>query len=118
MKLVTIQSNITITVTSSLKDGYKDLTPEGAGEKNQGLRDVLKVQPAFRHVQIKKGQFDYPEEVAEWPTVKALQNDGLLSVVAKKNIDTEKEEAEKKAEEKKKKLDAIPQVKTLGDLAE
>lgn len=72
---VTIQSNVTIQVTPGLQ--ASDVTNADAH-----VPDRLKVNPAWPKaiVLIKQGQHIYPSEIAEWPTVKALQKDGVLSI--------------------------------------
>ena len=58
---------------------YKDLT----NAKSQ-LPNRLKVGSDWPKltVLIKQGQHIYPSEIAEWETVKALQNDGVLTIGA------------------------------------
>lgn len=72
---VTIQSNVTIQVTPGLQN--KDVTNPDAH-----VADRLKVSPSWPRamVLILKGQHRYPSEIAEWPTVKALQKDKVLSI--------------------------------------
>lgn len=72
---VTIQSNVTIKVTPGLQ--ANDVTNPDAH-----VPDRLKVSPAWPRatVLIRQGQGIYPAEIAEWPTVKALQKDKVLTI--------------------------------------
>ena len=72
---VKIQSNITITVTSGLQ--YEDVT-----NKDAHIPDRLKISPAWPKltVLIEQGQHWYPGEIAEWNTVKALEEDKILTI--------------------------------------
>lgn len=74
-ELVTIQSSRTIRVTSGLQ--YDDVTNPDAH-----IPDRLKVKPnwAKKMYIIKEGKYDYPAEIAEWNTVKALERDGILTI--------------------------------------
>lgn len=74
---VTIQSNVTIMVTGGLQ--YKDLT-----NKDSQLPNRMKVACEWPklNVLIKQGQHIYPSEIVEWPTVQALQKDGVLTIGA------------------------------------
>lgn len=74
---VTIQSNVTIMVTGGLQ--YKDLT-----NKNSQLPNRMKIASEWPklNVLIKQGQHIYPSEIVEWPTVQALQKDGVLTIGA------------------------------------
>ena len=110
MKVVTIQSNINIVVTNGLQ--FEDLTPQDSDIPNR-----FRIKSRIKHIQIKKGQHQYPAEIAKWSTVKALEKDKLLSVVGEMIIDDAKEKAEEEAKKKKKLIDSIPEVKSLGDVA-
>ena len=85
-KLVRIQSNITITVTGGLN--YKDTTNPDAH-----VPDRLKVSPEWPKctVQIKQGVGDYPAEITQWNTVKALVDDNIITIGEIKEAQTEEE---------------------------
>lgn len=72
---VRIQSSKTIKVTAGLQ--LQDVT-----NKDAHVPDRLKVNPLWPKttVLIREGAGIYPSEVTEWPTVKALQKDGILTV--------------------------------------
>lgn len=76
-EFVTIQSSITITVTSGL--GAIDHT-----RKDSDIPNRLKIEPTWtkKTVMIKKGQGIYPAYIAEWATVKALEKDRILTIGA------------------------------------
>ena len=99
-KLVRIQSTITITVTGGLN--YKDTTNPDAH-----VPDRLKVSPEWPKctVQIKQGIGDYPAEIIEWNTVKALVADNILTIGEVKEAQTEEEI--KQVEDFKRKEDSV-----------
>lgn len=72
---VRIQSNVTIMVTAGLQ--HDDVTNPSAN-----IPDRLKVNPAWPRltILIKQGAHWYPSEIAEWPTVKSLQKDKVLTI--------------------------------------
>lgn len=74
-KLVMIQSNQTIRVTSGLQ--YEDFT-----KKDSDLPNRMKVAPKWQGsmVLIEKGQHTYPAEIATWHTVLSLQDKGVLTI--------------------------------------
>lgn len=74
-KYVQIQSSITIVVHPGL--GYKDYT-----KKDSDIPDRLKIAPTWpkEKIMIKKGQHLYESKIAEWPSVKALAHDGVLTI--------------------------------------
>lgn len=74
-KLIRIQSTVDITVTGGLN--FKDVTNPDAH-----VPDRLKVSAEWPKctVQIKKGVGNYPAEIKEWNTVKALVNDNILTL--------------------------------------
>ena len=76
-KMVQIHSNITIRVTSGLQN--QDVTNPDAH-----IPDRLKVNPEWPKYQvlIRAGQGTYPAEIAEWPSVKALAADKILTIGA------------------------------------
>lgn len=84
--MIRIQSKTTITVTPGLQ--HKDVTNPDAH-----IPDRLKVSPLWPKamVMIKEGVGMYPAEIAEWPTVKALEKKGILTLG---NIIEENENAE------------------------
>lgn len=75
MKFVQIHSNVTITVTPGLQ--YANHT-----KLDSDIKDRLKVAPQWVDgcIKIKQGQHDYPAIVAEYPTVKSLARDGVLTI--------------------------------------
>lgn len=72
---VYIQSTISIMVTAGLQ--YDDVTNPDAH-----IPDRLKVNPVWPklRIMIKAGRHVYPKLVTEWPTVKALVKDGILTI--------------------------------------
>lgn len=74
-KYVQIQSNINIVVHPGL--GYNDYT-----KKDSDVPNRLKIAPTWPKdkVMIKKGQHLYESKITEWPSVKALEKDGVLTV--------------------------------------
>lgn len=74
-KYVRIQSSINITVTSGLQG--IDLTRQDSDIPNR-----LNLAPSWpkTRVDIEAGSHWYPAEIAEWSTVKALQNDNIITV--------------------------------------
>lgn len=88
---VRIQSNTTINVTMGLHN--QDVT-----NKDAHVPDRLKVNPLWPKltVLIRQGVHWYPSEIAEWPTVKALAEDKILTIG--EFSDSCEEEGEAKAE--------------------
>ena len=76
-KMVQIHSNVTIRVTTGLQN--QDVTNVDAH-----IPDRLKVNPEWpkHQVLIRAGQGTYPAEIAEWPSVKALVADKILTIGA------------------------------------
>ena len=76
-KMVQIHSNITIRVTTGLQN--QDVTNVDAH-----IPDRLKVNPEWpkHQVLIRAGQGIYPAEIVEWPSVKALAADKVLTIGA------------------------------------
>lgn len=74
-KLVQIQSSVTIRVTTGLQN--KDVTNPDAH-----VPDRLKVNPLWpKHmVLIRAGVHYYPVEIKEWPSVKKLAEDKILTI--------------------------------------
>lgn len=72
---VRIGSNVTIQVTCGLQN--KDVTNPDAH-----VADRLKVSPRWPRcsVIISKGSYLYPSEIVEWPTVKALAKDQIITI--------------------------------------
>ena len=72
---VRIQSNVTIRVTPGLQN--LDVTNPDAH-----VPDRLKVSPTWPKamIMIKQGAGIYPSEIVEWPTVKALEKDNVLTI--------------------------------------
>lgn len=105
MKLVRIQSTKTIKVTSGLQ--LLDVTNPDAH-----VADRLKVSAEWPKltVLIKEGVGEYPAEIIEWPTVKALVKDKIFTIGEKLDATTddqvkeiEKFERDKKSIKKEKK---------------
>lgn len=120
-KQVRIQSTITITVTPGLH--HKDVT-----NKDAHIPDRLKVSPLWPKatVMIRQGAHYYPAEIVEWPTVKALEKDGILTigqiedaegevVDEAKNLDAELAAIESEATGGRKRKSDKPE--TLADIA-
>lgn len=86
---VRIHSSVTINVTPGLQN--QDVT-----NKDAHVPDRLKVSPLWPKltVLIQAGEGVYPSEIAEWPTVKALEHDKLLTIG--QYMDKADNEAEKK----------------------
>lgn len=83
---IRIQSNITINVTAGLHNN--DVTNPDAH-----IADRLKVNPLWPKMTclIKQGAGVYPSEIIEWPAVKALQKDKVLTIG--EYLDTPEEQA-------------------------
>lgn len=91
-KFVQIQSSMTIRVTTGLQN--KDVTNPDAH-----VPDRLKVNPEWPKYQvlIRRGIGRYPAEIIEWPTVKSLANDKILTIGAIEELnETEMNENELK----------------------
>lgn len=86
-KLVQIQSNITVKVTAGLQ--CQDVTNPDAH-----VADRLKVAPLWpKHtILIRQGAHNYPAEIKEWPTVKALAKDKVLTIGQEFDSETLSEE--------------------------
>lgn len=92
-KFVRIQSSINITVTPGLQ--HQNVTNPDAH-----VPDRLKVAPEWPRamVDIRQGAGLYPAAIAEWPTVKALAKDKILTIgefVEKADQPEQEEVAEK-----------------------
>lgn len=72
---VRIQSSKTLNVTAGLQ--HQDVT-----NKDAHVPDRLKVNPLWPRsvVLIREGAGIYPSEIVDWPTVKSLQKDGILTI--------------------------------------
>lgn len=82
---VQISSTKTIQVTCGLQ--FEDVTNADAH-----VPDRLRVLPKWGCILIKKGAFDYPIEILEWPTVKALIASKVFTIGAE-SADTTDEKA-------------------------
>lgn len=84
-KFVQIQSSVTIRVTTGLQN--KDVTNPDAH-----VADRLKVNPEWpkHQVLIQAGVHRYPVEIVEWPSVKALAADKILTIGSVEEIDESK----------------------------
>lgn len=85
--MITINSTETITVFSGL--GNKDVTNADAH-----VPDRLKVSPTWpkESVQILKGVHEYEDYIKEWPAVKALIKDKILTVTEATKVEPVQEE--------------------------
>lgn len=81
-KFVQIQSSVTIRVTTGLQN--KDVTNPDAH-----IADRLKVNPEWpkHQVLIQMGAHRYPAEIVEWPSVKALAADKILTIGSIEEVD-------------------------------
>lgn len=111
-EFVRIQSKITITVTAGLQ--LQDVT-----NKDAHIPDRLKINPLWPKlsVQIKEGTFNYPAEIIEWPTVKALVRDKILTISVADEITDEEIETKEKLEKSEAEVARKSGV-SLDDLAE
>lgn len=95
MKMVQIQSSITIRVTCGLQN--KDVTNPDAH-----VPDRLKVNPEWpkHQVLIRKGIKKYPAEIKAWPSVQALAKDKILTIadLGEVDMDTLDDEERKNAQ--------------------
>lgn len=75
MKYVKIQSTKTINVTPGLQAVDNTLT-------DLHVVDRLKISPSWPKacVLIKRGVHWYPSEITEWPAVKALSRDNVITI--------------------------------------
>ena len=89
---VRIQSSMTITVTSGLQ--CNDVT-----NKDAHIPDRLKVAPEWPKysIQIMQGVGDYPAEIANWNTVKALVEAGVMTISESANEAKEEDMAKVEA---------------------
>ena len=87
-KFVQIQSSVTIRVTTGLQN--KDVTNPDAH-----VPDRLKVNPEWpkHQVLIQAGAHRYPAEIVEWPSVKALAADKILTIGSIEEVDESKLDA-------------------------
>lgn len=72
---VRIQSNATFMATGGLQSA--DFT-----KYDSDIKDRLKVQPLWPQatILIREGAHYYPAEIAEWPTLKNLVKDGVITI--------------------------------------
>lgn len=84
MKMVQIQSSITIRVTCGLQN--EDVTNPDAH-----VPDRLKVNPEWpkHQVLIRKGIQKYPAEIKAWPSVQALARDKILTIADLNEVDVD-----------------------------
>lgn len=84
MKMVQIQSSITIRVTCGLQN--EDVTNPDAH-----VPDRLKVNPEWpkHQVLIRKGIQKYPVEIKAWPSVQALAKDKILTIADLDEVDVD-----------------------------
>ena len=91
--MIQIHSDVTIRVTAGLQN--KDVTNPDAH-----VPDRLKVNPLWpKHmVIIRKGEGLYPKEIAEWPAVKALANDKVITIGKESTTSDEELDDKQKAD--------------------
>lgn len=91
---VRIQSSTTIMVTAGLQ-------ADNVTNKDAHVPDRLKVNPLWPRmtVLIHAGAHWYPSEIAEWPSVKALSNDKVLTIGEFSNTPSENAEEVKSKKE-------------------
>lgn len=98
MKLVRIQSTKNIKVTSGLQ--HLDVTNPDAH-----IPDRLKVSAEWPKCQVlvRQGVGEYPAEIIEWPTVKALVKDKIFTIGEEIDATTDEQikEVEKFEQEKR-----------------
>lgn len=115
MKLVRIQSTRTIAVTPGLQ--HLDVTNPDAH-----IPDRLKVSAEWPkcRVVIKKGVGEYPEDIKNWATVKALIKDNVITVgeVVEPTTDEQVQEIEKFEQEKRAIKTREKKTKNLAELSE
>ena len=110
-KFVKIQSSATVRVTSGLQ--YQDFT-----KQNSDVPNRMKVAPEWQNAMclIKMGQHVYPSEIIEWPTVKLLQKDGVLTIG--EFVDDAEDEVVKNKTELNDAVESIKsKTKSLSDIA-
>lgn len=92
MKFITISSKIDITVTLGLTNVDKTNYQSKVGNN-------LNIAPLWARtaVHIKQGKHQYPAEIAEWPTVKALEANDTFTIG--RESDEANEEDQKALEE-------------------
>lgn len=105
-KYVQIQSSINIQVHPGLS--YNDYT-----KKDSDVPDRLKIAPTWpkKKVLILKGQHLYESEIVEWPAIKALEKDGILTI----GQDFDNKDATNNVEEKKTKKVKDVSLEELGE---
>lgn len=98
-EFIRIQSKVTIAVTCGLQ--HQDVTNPDAH-----IPDRLKVSPEWPKATmlIRAGVHNYPAEIRDWPTVKALERDEIITIG---EATTVSEEDEKKAEELEQAIETI-----------
>lgn len=86
MKFIVLNSNIDITVTNGLLN--KDKTNYESKVGNN-----LNVAPLWTRtaVKIRKGKHQYPAEIADWPSVKVLEEKGIFTLSKETDEGTEEE---------------------------
>lgn len=107
---VYIQSTTTITVTAGLQN-------ENVTNKDAHVPDRLKVNPLWpkMSIMIKEGRHIYPSLIVEWPTVKALVKDNILTIGEYVN-DTDDTKMKAKTEDIKTEMKKIKDI-TLEEAA-
>lgn len=116
-KYVRIHSKRTIQVTSGLQ--HEDVTNPDAH-----VPDRLKISPRWPLclVVINQGSHLYPSEIVDWPTVKALAKDKVLTIGEFTDDldeeDSKTAETKIKLEENLKKLNQVTKTKKLSDIAQ
>ena len=111
---VKIQSSTTINVTAGLQ--CKNVTNPDAH-----VPDRLKVNPSWPKctVLIREGVHWYPSEITEWPTVKALANDKILTIGEDSDKPVDNPEMSKEQFDRNKaKLDKTPSLDEVAGKTE
>lgn len=107
---VRIQSNVNINVTAGLHNS--DVT-----NKDAHIPDRLKVNPLWPKMTclIKVGVGIYPSEIVEWPAVKALAKDEVLTIG--EYLDSAEDEVVQKKAQINSEMKKLNQAKSLADIA-
>lgn len=108
---VRIQSNSTINVTAGLHNS--DVTNPDAH-----IADRLKVNPLWPKMTclIRQGAGVYPSEIVEWPAVKALAKDKVLTI-GEYLDNPETAEVETKKTQLQSAMNEVKKAQSLADLA-
>lgn len=107
---VYIQSTTSVMVTAGLQ-------AENVTNPDAHVPDRLRINPNWPKLtmMIKTGRHVYPSFIVEWPTVKALVKDNVLTIG--EYVDSADEKVEKKAKDIKAEMKKVKDI-TLEKLAE